>query len=152
MPLIVKTYRRSLWPKNTKMVDAGRDNLSLYGAGDVLLYPGKCDGIGLQPFEARVSGLPVIITEGRPWDEHPSMAKINSSQSKMIVAKGRAMDWYEADPRHLVEVCKSFLGKQVSEFALIGRAWAEGNSWNNKGASLTQAIVSGEREEQLSLT
>jgi hypothetical protein len=149
MPLIVKTFRpRNTWRKGTLIVKPGNDNLSLYSQGDVLIYPGKCDGIGLQPFEARVSGIPVIITKGRPWGENPSMAEINSTHSKRIVSPGRAMDWYEADPKHLVEICQSFLGKEVSSFAKIGRDWAEGNSWSTKGESLTRAILQEEPEAQ----
>jgi|TARA_R110000824_G_scaffold395565_1_gene596314 hypothetical protein len=145
LPLIVKTQRSpNLWPKNTLFVNPGMNNLSLYSQGDVLIYPGKCDGIGLQPHEAMVSGMPVIVTDGKPWDEQPALARINSIHSHKRIAPGRDMDWYEADPVHLVEICKSLIGRPVSVEAKTGRAWAESISWKNRGESLTRMILTGE--------
>ena len=106
------------------------NNEDLYKGGDVLLVPHKADGLGLTPLEAASCGIPCISTDGEPWNEYPSIAKIRASVSKKQFRN--TVRFYEPDPNDLLEVCKQLLGCHpgvVHSMSTNVRDWAEERSW-----------------------
>lgn len=130
MPLIVRTQRRSDWPAGVDVRSEVPSNKSLYDEGDVLILPHSVDGIALEPHEAMASGMPVISTAGRPWDEYPALALIETSETTKTI--GRRVTWYLPSPDSLVECCRAWLGRDISQQSRDGRAWAESRRWENR--------------------
>jgi glycosyltransferase involved in cell wall biosynthesis len=52
------------------ITQAVKDVADLYRLGDVCLYPTRHEGLGLGVAEALASGLPVIVTDASPVNEH----------------------------------------------------------------------------------
>ena len=120
------------------------DPRELYKEGDVLLYPAKVDGIGLQPLEAMASGIPVIATDGNPWNENPSLGRIKSSVTQQNIR--RTVNWYEPSAEHLADLCKAWIGVDISEESLKARQWAEQHSWTQDKINEFNAILKPQPE------
>jgi hypothetical protein len=138
MPLLIHDQTATDW--GIPVLDKVKDNDDLYNQGDVLIAPHSVDGIGLECMEAMVCGMPVISTDGEPWREYPAMDRIRAVVTKQQVR--RPMDWYLPDPEHLVSICKSWLGKDISEHSLQGREWAEDNDWSHRAKSFVELVTS----------
>lgn len=144
MPLIVKSFNEEdSWPEGTQFIKAGTDNLNLYSAGDVLIYPAKCDGIGLQPYESMVSGIPVILPSHEPWSTLPALRRLEVRVSSKVIGKNRDMPWCDSSAEDLVNQCKELLGKNIAAESKASRMWAEGRSWSTRASSFTNLVQSG---------
>jgi glycosyltransferase involved in cell wall biosynthesis len=134
IPIAVYSQKKLDWASTS----SPESNAELYTEGDVLLVPHSVDGIGLEILEAAASGMPVISTNGNPWNEYPALDRINSrAVTKKI---GRSVDWYLPDAHHLLLLCQKWLGKDISEASLAARQWAEQRSWEQKKESF-RALV-----------
>lgn len=142
MPLVVFSQTKSEWPSSVNYRGQAADPREMYVAGDVLLCPHSVDGIGLEIGEALASGMPVVATEGRPWDEYPLLAKIPAAMERRRVK--REVDWYLPNPRELVTVCKRLLGADIGIASMEARLWAQSHSWDRWRGVFTQAVMSGE--------
>lgn len=136
-----------LWPEMPLIVHdqkpAGKelaDNADLYREGDVLLCPHSIDGLCLEIPEAMLSGLPVIATDGPPWNEHQLLARINSTVHRRMTS--RMVNWYTPSAKHLVEICQRLLGRDVSEASRTAHERASQRSWSRYGRDFT-ALVRG---------
>lgn len=136
MPLIVYD-QTGTFPNARK----AKDNIDLYARGDVLISPHSVDGIGLELMEAMASGMPVISTNGEPWNEIPALARINATHEKRNVR--RPVDWYTPSAEHLVEICKSLIGKPILDESNEARKWAEERSWDKLHADAFDLLVRG---------
>lgn len=146
MPLIVKTMKdRKEWPEGTNFVKPGEDNKTLYMHGDVLLYPAHCDGIGLQPYEAMTSGMPVITPDAEPWSEIPALYRIPAGVEPKTIGK-RDVPWTSSSPEKLAEICKTLVGAKISTQSEIGKQWAEGRSWKYRIPEFTRLVTEGVSE------
>ena len=139
MPLIVQT-QKSLDIPGVEVLKEKDKNHSLYEQGDVLINPAKVDGIGLQRLEALCCGMPVISTDGQPWDESPTIGTIAATKSTMKIA--RKTDWFEPSPQSLVDVCKELLGKDISMESQEARTWAENHSWEDSAEYFNNLVRS----------
>jgi len=128
IPLAVRDQTSSEW--GVEVLEKVEENKDLYSVGDVLISPHTVDGIGLEGMEAMACGMPVISTDGKPWNEIPAIGRIGASVSKRSVR--RPVDWYQPDVEHLAEICKSLLGTDISKESLNCRKWAEKRSWENR--------------------
>lgn len=140
MPLFVRSQTRDIWP-GADHLPTVEDNKDLYDQGDVLLAPHCVDGIGLEILEAMSSGMPVLSTDGPPWDELYRIDGIPATSSLRKVR--RDMHWYEARADRLVEMCKYMLGTNVGNISYKSRIAAEERSWNEKHEELTELIRTG---------
>lgn len=129
MPLIVRSQTNEQWPTGTEVAYPELSNEDLYRIGDVLIAPHSVDGIGLELMEAMSCGMPVISTDGEPWNEFPAIGKIQARKEQRKVR--RPVDWYLPDPADLVRVCKSLVGADIREQSQQAREWAESRSWSN---------------------
>lgn len=123
IPIVIYSQKRLDWASTS----APADNADLYKAGDVLIAPHSVDGIGLELLEAAASGMPVISTDGRPWNEFPALARIKAGLTKNHTVK--PVDWYQPDAEHLHQLCREWLGKDISDHSVAARQWAEERSW-----------------------
>lgn len=138
MPLLVRSQKPNEWPKGIEFLPEVKSNANLYDRGDVLLVPHSVDGLGLEPLEAMACGMPVISTDGRPWNEFPSLAKIEAKSVKKLVR--RPVDWYSPSPGSLVEECKRLLGTDISEQSRAVREWAESRSWSKRAEEFVKLV------------
>ena len=143
MPLIVWTQTKTpTWPPTTDVRGAAQDRRDLYKEGDVLLCPHAVDGTGLEPLEAAASGMPVISTDGEPWNEYPQLDKLPATKRTVHIAC--PVEWHDVDYREIVRVCKKWLGKDITDHSLLVRDWAVGRSWR-VSANRLAAMIRGEK-------
>lgn len=142
-PLTVISQVKEKWPKlpNLQVIPAAETNSDLYADCDVLVYPPSVDGLGLQPMEAMACGMPVISTNGLPWNEIPAIGKIAARQTRRTVR--RPVDWYIPDAQSLVDNCKRLLGQDIAEESLRCRQWAEARSWDNLASDFASIVRTG---------
>lgn len=126
MPILIRDQVHTNWGIPT----LGRvaNNCDLYSEGDVLISPHFTDGLGLEGMEAMACGMPVLSTDGEPWNEIPSLDKIRAVKTKMMIT--RPVDWYQPNAVHLVELCRKWLGQDISSQSIAAREWAETRSWD----------------------
>lgn len=128
-----------------RQLPSPENNADLYSRGDVLLSPHTMDGTGLEQMEALASGMPVVNTNGRPWNEIPSLAYIPSTKTTVRIK--RQVEWYTSSPEKLVQLCGRLIGADITQESLSGRQWAESRSFNNLSQSLTSLIRQGRTNE-----
>jgi glycosyltransferase involved in cell wall biosynthesis len=150
MPLLVRSQSAESWPPNTEVLAPVKENNQLYEQGSVLLMPHTVDGIGLELLEAMASGMPVIATDGQPWNEHPLLDKIRCTKHRKRVK--RIIDWHEADPASLVRVCKRWLGKDISEQSKAAREHALQRRWQGRVPELLELVRTGRHRVTLPFT
>ena len=149
IPLTIIDQTKSEWPQGQHIEVRGhqRDE-DVYRYGNVLLYPASVDGIGLQPMEAMAHGLPVITTDGEPWNEIPALGRIPSTVTISKIA--RPVTWYRPDATALMALCKDQLGQLIQEQSQNARKWAANRNWETQGQALTTLIREGCSEKPTS--
>jgi len=139
MPLVVFSQTESEWPPGTDYRGRASDPREMYAAGDVLLCPHSVDGIGLEIGEALACGMPVVATEGRPWDEYLLLAGIPAIKERRRIK--REVNWYVPDPAGLMNVCKAVLGTDVSRASTEAYLWTRSHSWDKWRGTLVQTVM-----------
>ena len=139
MPVKVRTQKQSDWPSGTDFAGPVESNCDLYEEGDVLIAPHTVDGLGLEPMEAMSAGMPVIVSEGKPWDENPALARIVSTAGRSKFR--RNVTTYKASPVALVRLCKSLLNSDISAKSQEARNWAEANCWDGDKVKAFEKLV-----------
>ena len=145
MPLLVRSQRNQTWASGTTLLASVENNSDLYSRGDVLLVPHSVDGTGLEPMEAMSAGMPVVSTDGEPWNELPAVRRIKATTRREKVK--RVMDWYLPDPKSLVSICKNLLGSDLRQESVAARTWAECRAFSGYADKLTQLIRYGVPEK-----
>lgn len=142
MPLVVRCQENSSgWPNGTEILPPTASNFDLYSEGDILIVPHSVDGLGLEPMEAMSCGLPVISTDGLPWNEIPAIAKIKAGSRNGKVR--RPVTWYLPSALSIVEVCKSLLGQDISAKSAAARQWAESREWASLASKFDSLVRYG---------
>lgn len=141
MPLTIRSQKRFDWPETATVLGPVEDPATLYDEGDVLICPHSVDGLGLEPLEALAAGMPVISTDGLPWNEYLSIGKIPASVSRRSIR--RPVNWYSPDPSAIVAVCRSLLGQDISQQSHEARKWAEDRSWSKKSDEFDHLVGFG---------
>lgn len=127
-PLVVSSQIKTDWPNDIIFVGPFENNCDLYNIGDVLIVPHSVDGIGLELLEAAYSGIPIISTDGQPWNEIPAIAKIEATVEKKMCAN--LVDWYTPSAKSLVEQCKKVIGTDITNASIEINKWALTRSWS----------------------
>lgn len=148
MPILVRSQQPESWPIQVKFLSGDiNENADLYATGSVLVAPHSIDGLGLEPMEAMSCGMPVITTDGRPWNELPAVARIQARVDKRKVR--RPVDWYLPLAESLVAACKQLLhnsSKHPTYFqdqCRKARHWAESRAWEAKARMFTDLVRYG---------
>lgn len=151
MPLTVISQEGTKWPSDVQVLQSIANNSDLYNVGDVLVCPHSVDGLGLEPMEAMACGLPVISTDGVPWNEIPSIGKIKATTTRRSVR--RPVNWHLPNPESLVEICKRFVGQSITKKSEEAMEWADSMSWSLRAkefigivrdSTMPAAVVLGE--------
>jgi len=144
IPLVVRSQSKISLPGNDiEYLPPVKDNLELYNVGDVLLAPHHLDGYGLEMIEAQASGMPVIVSEGNPWNEFHALSRIPYLSTKIQRVK-RPMTWYHPDAEYLAELCDDILGEDIEGESYQALNLSKLNSWNvDKEQELENLVLSG---------
>lgn len=138
MPVTIYDQAVNEWPTGL-VAPSPENNADLYKSGDVLISPHSVDGIGLEVMEAMSAGMPVISTNGMPWNELPALARIPAKLTTKTVR--RPVEWYIPDPRILVDLCKTWLHQDISQASQAARDWATSNCWNDETVAKFNDLV-----------
>lgn len=149
MPLLVRSQSRVELP-GAELLPAAEDNVMVYDRGDVLLVPSAVDGLGLSQREGMACGMPVITTDGEPWNELPALDRIPASVKRQIVK--RPVDWYMPDARSLTSICRKWHGRSITQQSQEARMWAEQNRWQGRAAEFHELVRSGRQRLSLPFT
>lgn len=125
--VLVRSQIHDTWPNMTKLSGPVANQWELYTEGDVLIAPHSVDGIGLELHEAMASGIPVIATDGKPWDEVPCIDRIRAHKERRRVA--RSVDWYLPDPNDLAVLLHKWNNKDIERYSIDCREWTERMDW-----------------------
>lgn len=139
--VLLRSQAGDTWPKGTTLLPRAESNADLYAEGDVLVSPHSVDGLGLEGMEAMTAGMPVVSTDGRPWDEIPALARIPAKVVPKRVK--RLVDWYVPDPQALARTMAGLLGKDISRESTEARRWAEANAWPLKVEEFNRLVREG---------
>jgi len=143
MPLLIRSQLKEDWPTGVEVLPEVAENYELYERGDVLVSPHSVDGLGLEGMEAMACGMPVISTDGLPWDEIPALDRIDSLSEKRSVR--RPVDWYLPKAADLVHWCKYRLGKPIDEASTEAHDWAMSMSWDKLKDQFQELVLNGAR-------
>ena len=138
MPLTVYSQANETWPEGTRVLPPPASNVDLYRDADVLLAPHSIDGLGLELREAICSGMPVVATRGKPWNELPLIAEIDAKVTKKKVR--RPVEWYEPDAASLVSICQELYLTDISQQSEAVRQHAESYSWEKRVGTLKSIL------------
>jgi glycosyltransferase involved in cell wall biosynthesis len=141
MPLVVRSQKEVTWPEGTVVLPSTESNVHLYDEGDVLIAPHHLDGTGLEPMEAMACGMPVITTDGEPWNEIPSLASIPARVERRHFR--RDVDWYEPNPEALVAICKTVVGKSIEAESRSAYEWADSRAFVKRAETMIRLIQYG---------
>lgn len=131
--------------------------LELWGDGDVFVFPERFNGLSLPLQEARASGMLVMATDRFPMNTWlPNKVKLRLKDQPMTRAESPAgmggdyanpmilpddfrrnrigapyLEFDEAivNPKDIAEKIDEWYGRDITEYSLSGRQWAEDNSW-----------------------
>ncbi len=131
-------------PANCIQMAPQKNREGLYKKGDVLVYPSRWDGIGLQVLEAAACGIPSICTEGDPWNEYNPIGKISANVSIEDIAARISVR--NPTPGSVLRAMESVYGSDISEASEEARAFAESRSWASKYDELAEIIFDSKGE------
>lgn len=117
-----------------------KSNADLYIQGDVLLCPHRLDGLGLEPMEALASGMPIVSTDGKPWNELPNLRLIDSVETSIPKSGIGEVPWHEPSAEHIVELCRNLVGKNIAKHSRSARKFAEAASWASRVAEFEKLV------------
>ncbi len=105
---------------------------SLFQEGDVFVFPEKFNGLSLPLQEARAAGMLVMGTDRFPmntWLPREPLVPVESYRKNRV---GGCNEFDEAvvDPRAIAAKIDEWYGRDIANYSLSGKAWAEDNSWD----------------------
>jgi len=106
---------------------------NLWGEHDVYVAPEKFNGLSLPLQEARAAGLLVMTTDRYPANTWlPREPLIHVTRTERASVGGQYLSFEECvlSPRDIAKVMDSWYEKDVTEYSLSGKLWAENNSWD----------------------
>lgn len=119
------------------------DRQWLYDAGDAFIWPDKFDGLSLPLQEARASGMLVLASDRFPANTWlPREPLIPVSRYDRASVSPRCLEFDEAivEPKAIAETIDAWYGRDLAEYSLQGREWAEANSWAVLGPKYKEAL------------
>ena len=105
----------------------------LWNVGDVFIWPEKFNGLSLPLQEARAAGMLVISTDRFPMNEWlPTEPLIPVSRTQRVCISKRCRTFVEStvSPRAIAQKIDEWYGKDITQYSLDGKFWAETMSWD----------------------
>lgn len=155
--------QKLLGPDRVKIVDGTIPYEDLWIAGDVFIFPEKFNGLSLPLQEARAAGMLVMATDRFPMNTWlPTKVKTGCSTqgtvdtkddelNPLISAKGsiqaqisgrcNTFDESVIDPKDIAAKIDEWYGRDISEYSLQGKQWAETMSWEVLKPQYDQALA-----------
>jgi len=102
------------------------------GLGDVFVFPEKFNGLSLPLQEARAAGMLVMGTNRFPmnrWLPTEPLVPSYSFTRQRIGAPYTEFDEAVVAPQDIAAAIDRWYGRDITEYSLAGRRWAEENSW-----------------------
>lgn len=106
------------------------DYESLFDEGDVFVYPDKFGGSCLPVQEAHSAGMLVMASKRLPhteWLPNEPLIPIKGYKKEKIAEK--EFDSAIVDPIDIAKSIDYWYNKDITEYSLAGKRWAEENSW-----------------------
>ncbi len=105
----------------------------LYSTGDVFIFPEKFNGLSLPLQEARASGMLVVSTDRFPMNTWlPTEPLIPVKKYNTSSVSPRCNEFSEAvvSPTDIANTIDNWFCKDITEYSLSGKDWAETMSWD----------------------
>ncbi len=102
---------------------------TLFEEGDIFVYPDKFGGSCLPLQEAHSAGMCVMASNRHPtntWLPKEPLIPIKGYKKERISIE---FDSAIVDPRDIAQTIDGWYGKDITQFSLAGKKWAEDNSW-----------------------
>lgn len=104
----------------------------LWSEGDVFLFPEKFNGLSLPLQEARAAGMLVMCGDRFPmntWLPREPLIPVTGYMRARVAPSCLEFDEAIVDPRDIARTVDAWYGRDVREYSLSGREWAETMSW-----------------------
>lgn len=101
----------------------------IWSEGDVFVFPEKFNGLSLPLQEAYASGMLVMCGSRFPmteWLPKEPMISVESYKKEFISVHFESAQY---SPQTIAKYLDEWYNKDISEFSLMGKTWAEQNSW-----------------------
>ncbi len=105
----------------------------LFAEGDCFVFPEKFCGDSLPLAEARASGMLVMGSNRYPmntWLPQEPLIQVRSYQKARVGGSYLEFDEAVIDPKDIARRIDAWYGRDITEYSLTGRAWAESMSWS----------------------
>lgn len=103
---------------------------ALWKDGDVFVFPEKFNGLSLPLQEAYASGMAVVAGDRFPintWLPRDLLIPVHHYTKERIACE---FDCAHYDPKELAKKMDELYGQDITKYSLMGKAWAEQNSWD----------------------
>lgn len=104
----------------------------LFSEGDVFTFPEKFNGLSLPLQEARAAGMLVMCGDRFPmntWLPKEPLIPVTRYHKERIGPAYNEYDCAEFDPKTIAAKVDEWYGRDIAQYSLEGRVWAEANSW-----------------------
>lgn len=101
----------------------------LYATGDVFIFPEKFNGLSLPLQEACASGMLVMATDRHPintWLPRDPLIPVSRYEKQYISTEFQSA---VITPEDIAKTIDHWYGKDIADYSLKGKEWAEENSW-----------------------
>lgn len=105
---------------------------NLWDGFDVYVAPEKFNGLSLPLQEARAAGLLVMTSSRYPhsqWLPHNPLIPVKDYVRSGVGSSYFDLDEAVIDPQDIATRIDQWYGKDISNYSLTGRLWAQENSW-----------------------
>ena len=132
-----------------EMVNRNLSFSELWGGSDVFLFVERFAGLSLPLQEAFSSGMLIIAGNRYPINTWlPNEALVAPTGYEKLQLAQVPFNSALYDPKDIARKIDEFYGKDITAFSLMGKRWAETNSWDNLRPvylALLQSLVDGAR-------
>lgn len=105
----------------------------LWTEGDVFVFAEKFNGLSLPLQESRAAGMLVMCGARFPmteWLPHEPLIPVAGYRKNRIGPPYNSFDEAMFDPRAIAETIDEWYGRNIEDYSLAGKAWAESMSWD----------------------
>ncbi len=138
---------------NTSAIDSN-DNMSISSGifnyddlrtgCDVCIAPEKFNGLSLPLQECRASGMLVMTTDRFPansWLPKEPLIPITGYRPQRVGRQFITFDEAQIDPRDIAKTMDEWYGKDITDYSLSGKYWAEEMSWEVLKPKYLEALL-----------
>lgn len=133
-PIVVRAQTSPDWSHGRATVEVADLDHShqLFDNAALVVIPRRYGGLSLVMQEAMAGGLPLLIPESDPYAAAvPREARLRSTRSRDLVAKGGSVPTWDVNPRTLAERIDHVMSDADlrAELATASQTWADSHTW-----------------------